>query len=43
MYSRWNFVEISEISLKIQTDKAVENDVDNVYNLLYLNIILKFM
>lgn len=43
MYRCWNFVEIPEITLKIQTDMAVENDVDNVYNLLYLNIILKFM
>lgn len=42
-YRPWKFVEIHGISLKILTSGVVENDVENVYNLLYLNIIVKFM
>ena len=43
MYRSWNFVEIYGISLKILMEQAVENDVENVYNLLYYEVIVKFM
>ena len=43
MCRSWNFVEIHGISLKTLMEQAVENDVENVYNLLYLNIIQNFM